>query len=72
MTDECKCNTCKYREVTNIICPCIDCYDYSHYEKKGCDNYDEENINDVLEQIKEIRKETTKDGKVFTVREKYR
>ena len=35
-------------------------------------NYDDENINDVMEQIKEIRKETTKDGKVFTVLEKYR
>lgn len=28
-------------------------------------NYDEENINDVLEQIKEIREETAKDGKVL-------
>ena len=35
-------------------------------------NYDEENIQDVLEQIKEIREETTKDGKVFTVLPKYR
>ena len=35
-------------------------------------NYDEENIDDVMEQIKEIREETTKDGKVFTVLNKYR
>ena len=35
-------------------------------------NYDDENINDVLEQIKQIREETTKDDKVFTVLEKYR
>ena len=35
-------------------------------------NYDDENINDVFEQIKEIREENTKDGKVFTVLEKYR
>lgn len=35
-------------------------------------DYDEENIQDVLEQIKEIRKETANDGKVFTVLPKYR
>lgn len=41
ITEECKCNTCKYREVTKIICPCIDCYDYSHYQEKGKDNNEE-------------------------------
>ena len=35
-------------------------------------NYDEENIQDVLEQIKKTMEETTKDGKVFTVLPKYR
>ena len=34
MTEECKCDTCKYREVKQIICPCIDCYDYSEYQEK--------------------------------------
>ena len=38
----------------------------------GQDNFDEENIQDVLEQIKKTREETTKDGKVFTVLDKYR
>lgn len=41
-------------------------------EEKPNINYDDENIDDVLEQIKEIREETTKDGKVFTVLDKYR
>lgn len=60
------------------------CYNCKNYTeeclKKNCDkcgkyennNYDDENINDVMEQIKQIREETTKDGKVFTVLEKYR
>ena len=41
-------------------------------EEAPDNNYDDENIDDVLEQIKEIREETTKDGKVFTVLDKYR
>ena len=36
------------------------------------DNFDEENIQDVLEQIKKTREETTKDGKVFTILPEYR
>lgn len=31
---EVKCNSCKFREDTNIINPCLDCYDYSHYQVK--------------------------------------
>ena len=46
--------------------------DYDNSGDIKPDNYDEENIEDVLEQIEKIRKETTKDGKVFTVQEKYR
>lgn len=34
MVEECKCDTCEHRENTNIICPCIDCYDYSQYQEK--------------------------------------
>ena len=36
MTEDfnCKCNTCKHREDTNIICPCFNCYDYSNYQEK--------------------------------------
>lgn len=33
MTD-CKCNTCKFRNDTKIINPCLDCDDFSHY----CEN----------------------------------
>lgn len=66
---------------------CLDCKMYDkekHYCPRFCEvirsaiedskqsNYDEENIDDVMEQIKEIREETTKDDKVFTVLEKYR
>lgn len=56
-----------------------DCELAKHEEVDTCkkgesmdNNYDEENIQDVLEQIKEIREETTKDGKVFTVLPEYR
>lgn len=38
MTDECKCNTCKFREDKNIICPCIDCYEFSEYQEKDKQN----------------------------------
>lgn len=34
MAEECKCNTCKYREVKHIICPCLDCHNYSEYQEE--------------------------------------
>ena len=64
------CEECKYLPNCELA---------KHEEVDGCkkgesidNNYDDENINDVMEQIKQIRKETTKGGKVFTVLEKYR
>lgn len=64
------CEECKYLPNCDLA---------KHEEVDTCtkgesmdNNYDEENIQDVLEQIKEIREETTKDGKVFTVLPEYR
>lgn len=65
MTIEC-CYNCKNCTEECLKRNCDKCDKYSD------NNNDDENINDVFEQIKEIREETTKDGKVFTVLEKYR
>lgn len=56
------CEECKYLP---------NCELSKHEEVDGCKK-GEENINYVMEQIKQIREETTKGGKVFTVLEKYR
>lgn len=66
------CLDCKMYDKENYYCPrfCEVIRDAVKDTKQN--NYDEENIQDVLEQIKEIREETTKDGKVFTVLDKHR
>ena len=46
--------------------------DYDNSGDIKPDSCDDENINDVLEQIKELREETTKDGTVFTVLPEHR
>lgn len=66
------CLDCKMYDKENYYCPRFCEVIRSAVEDTKQSNYDEENIQDVLEQIKEIREETTKDGKVFTVLDKYR